>query len=128
MIDNFSKYLWCIRLKNKHSQTITKEFSKILTTSRRSPFKKESDRGKERYKPIFQNFLKRKYSQHYLRFKAKGPSIAEGVIRPKRNFLKKPVFLAGNADWVSELPFNFKQSNETIHSSTRMTPTQSSKK
>ena len=33
IIDNFSKYLWAIPLKNKYSQTIIFEFSNILTTS-----------------------------------------------------------------------------------------------
>ena len=55
-IDNFSKYLWAIPLKNKYSQTITNEFSNILTKSKRKPLKIESDRGSEFYKSIFQNF------------------------------------------------------------------------
>ena len=32
VIDNYSKYLSAIPLKNKYSQTITNEFSNILTT------------------------------------------------------------------------------------------------
>ena len=32
--DNFSKYLWCIPLRNKNSQTKTPEFSNILSTSK----------------------------------------------------------------------------------------------
>ena len=47
IIDNFSKYLWAIPLKNKYSQTITNEFSNILTKSKRSPLKIESDLGSE---------------------------------------------------------------------------------
>ena len=47
IIDNFSKYLWAIPLKNKYSQTITNEFSNILTISKRKPLKIESDRGTE---------------------------------------------------------------------------------
>ena len=58
IIDDFSKYLWAIPLKNKSSQTITNEFSNILTTSKRKPLKFESDRGSEFYNSIFQNFLK----------------------------------------------------------------------
>ena len=54
-IDNFSKYLWAIPLKNKYSQTITNEFSNIITTSKRKPLKLESDRGTEFYNSIFQN-------------------------------------------------------------------------
>ena len=56
IIDNFSKYLWAIPLKNKHSQTITNEFSNILTTTKRKHLKIESDRGTEFYNSIFQNF------------------------------------------------------------------------
>ena len=51
-IDTFSKYLWAIQLKNKKSQTIAQEFSNILTTSKRSPVKIESRRGKEWYNSI----------------------------------------------------------------------------
>ena len=123
IINNYSKYLWAIPLKNKYSQTITNEFSNILTTSKRKPLKIESDRGTEFYKAIFQNFLKTKNINHYSRFTDKGPSIAERVIRTVRNLLKKPVFKKGK----SELPSVIKQYNITIHSSTEKTPNQASK-
>ena len=128
IIDNFSKYLWAIPLKNKNSQTITQEFSNILTTSKRKPKKLESDRGTEFYNSIFQSFLKSKNIHHFSRFTDKGPSIAERVIRTIRNLLKKPVFLAGNADWLSELTSVIKKYSNTIHHSTKMTPIQASKK
>ena len=41
--DNFSKFLWAIPLKNKYSQTITNEFSNILSTSKGKPIEIESD-------------------------------------------------------------------------------------
>ena len=85
VIDNFSKHLWAVPLKNKYSQTITNEFSNILSTSKRKPLKIESDRGTEFYNKIFQNFLKIKNIHHYSRFTDKGPSIAERVIRTVRN-------------------------------------------
>ena len=128
IIDNYSKYLWAIPLKNEYGQTITTEFSKILTTSKRKPLKIEPDRGTEIYNSIFQNFLKSKNIQHYSRITDKGPSIAERVIRTIRNLLKKPMFLAGNADWLSELPSVIKQYNNTIHHSFKMTPNQASTK
>ena len=104
IVDNFSKYLWAILLINKLSQTIKNEFSSNLSTSKRKPFKIESDRGTEFYNSIFQNFLRSKNIHHYSRFTDKGPSIAERVIRTIRNLLKKPVFERGNANWLSELP------------------------
>ena len=128
IIDNYSKYLWAIPLKNKYSQTITNEFSNILTKSKRKPLKLESDRGSEFYNSIFQNFFKNKNIQHYSRYTDKGPSIAERVIRTIRNLLKKPVFEKGKADWISELPSVIKQYNNTIHSSTKMKPIDASKK
>ena len=72
--------------------------------------------------------MKVKKIQHYSRFTDKGTSIAERVIRAIRNLLKKPVFLKGNADWVSELPSVTKKYNNTIHHSIKMTPIRASKK
>ena len=72
--------------------------------------------------------MKGKNFHHYSRFTDKGRSIAERVIRTVRNLLKKPVFLAGNADWLSELSVVVKQFNNTIHHSIKMTPLQASKK
>ena len=114
--------------EKRNSQTITNEFSNILTTSKRKPLKLESDRGTEWYNSVFQNFLKSKNIRHYFRFTDKGPSICERVIRAIRNLLRKPVFEKGNPDWSSELPSVIKKYNNTIHSSTKMTPIQASKK
>ena len=80
IIDNFSKYLWAIPLKNKYSQTITEEFSNILSTSKRQPLKIESDRGKEWYISVFQNFLKVKNIHLYSRFTDKGPQLQNVVL------------------------------------------------
>ena len=128
IIDDFSKYLWAIPLKNKYSQTITNEFMNILSTSKRRPHKLESDRGSEFYNSIFQNFLKSKNIQHFSRFTDKGPSIAERGIRTVRNLLKKLIFIAGNANWLSELSSVVNKYSNTIHHSMKMTPNQASKK
>ena len=44
-----------------------------------------------------------------------------------RNLLKKPVILAGSADWLSEVPSITKKYNNTIHHGIKMTPTQALK-
>ena len=127
-IDKFSKHLWAIPLKNKYSQTTTREISKILSTSKRSPLKIESDGGTEFYNNVSQTFLKVKNIHHYSRFTDKGPSIADRVVKTVRNLLREPIFLAGNADWLIELPSFIKQYNNTIHHSIKMTLNQASKK
>ena len=120
--------MWAIPLQNKYSKTITDEFSNILTTSKRKLSKIESDRGAEFYNSNFQTSIKTKNFHRYSRFLDKGPSIAERVIRTVCKLLIKPVFLAENADWLSELPSGIKQYNNTIHHSTKMIPIPASKK
>ena len=66
--------------------------------------------------------------RHDSRFTDKGPSIVERVIRTIRNLLEKPIFLRGNADWLSKLPSVIRQYNNTFHNSTKMKPTDASKK
>ena len=128
IIDNFSKYLWCILPKHKNSQSITSEFSNNLTTSKRSPLEIESDRGKKWCNSTFQNFLKFKNLHHYSRVIDEGPFVVERVLRSVLNSLKKPIFAKENTDWLSELPTDFKQNNNTIHHKIKMTPIQASKK
>ena len=82
----------------------------------------------EWYKSVFQNLLKSKNIQHCSRFTDKGPSIAERAIRTIRNLTKKPVFLKGNASWISELPSVIEQYKITTHHSIKMTPIEASKK
>ena len=54
-------------LKNKYGPTKPDEFSNILTTSKRSPIKIESDRGNEIYTCVFQHFLQPTKIHQYLR-------------------------------------------------------------
>ena len=61
IIDNFSKFGWTVPTKNKNAQTIKDSFEKTLKSSKRSPNLIESDRSKEFYNNIFQDFLKKQY-------------------------------------------------------------------
>ena len=127
IFDNFSEFLWCIPLKNKNGQININEFSNILTTSKRKPLKIESDWGTEFLNNILQTFLKTKNIHHFAGFTEKGPSLVERVIRTIRNLLKKPIFQAGNADWLSELSAVVNKYNNTIHHSIKMAPYRASK-
>ena len=128
VIDNFSKFGWIIPLKNKYAQSITDAFSQIIKTSRRKPNLLETDDGREYVNKIFNEFLNNNRIKRYSRNTHVGAVFAEGFNRTIRNLLKKPVFEKGRADWLSELPSVIKQYNNTIHSSTKMTPVQASKK
>ena len=49
ILDNFSKYVWTVPLKNRNSQTIKDSFENLLINAKRKLILIESDRGKEFY-------------------------------------------------------------------------------
>ena len=121
-IDNFSKFGWTVPLKNKNAQTIKDSFENILITSKRSPNLIESDRGKEFYNIIFQEFLNKNNIKLYSRNTELGAVFAERFNRTIRDLLKKIVFQHGDANWIDVLPTITKQYNNKIHSSTKLSP------
>ena len=128
VIDNFSKNGWTVPLKNKNAQTIKDSFENILISSKRSPNLIETDRGKEFYNNIFQEFLNRNNIKLYSRNSSYGAVFAERFNRIIRDLLKKPVFEKGDGNWIDVLPKITKQYNNRKHSSTKLTPIQASLK
>ena len=127
-IDNFSKYGWTIPLKNKNGQTIKDSFENILISSKRKPHLIESDRGKEFYNNIFQDYLKKNNIKLYSRNTSLGAVFAERFNRTIRDLVKKPVFEKGDCNWIDVLPVITKQYNNRIHSSTKLSPKDASLK
>ena len=121
-VDNFSKYGWTIPMKNKYATTIKEAFEQIITTSKRKPNLIETDDGKEFANKIFESYLTSQNIKRYSRYTSKGAVFAERFKRTIRNILKKPVFENGDANWVDILDSIINKYNNTIHSSTKMTP------
>ena len=128
VIDNFSKFGWTIPLKNKNAQTIKDSFESFLINPKRSPNLIETDRGKEFYNNIFQDFLSKNNMKLYSRNSSYGAVFAERFNRTIRDLLKRPVFEKGDGNWIDVLPKITKQYNNRIHSSTKLTPIQASLK
>ena len=126
VIDNFSKFGWTLPLKNKNAQTIKDSFENILINSKRKPNLIETDRGKEFYNNIFQDFLNKNNIKLYSRNTYLGAVFAERFNRTIRDLLKKIVFEQGDGNWIDILQTITKQYNNRIHSSTRLTPIQAS--
>ena len=127
-IDNFSKFGWTIPLKNKNALTIKDSFENILKNSKRKPNLIETDRGKEFYNNIFQDFLNKNNIKLYSRNSSCGAVFAERFNRTIRDLLKKIVFEQGDANWIDILPTITKQYNSRIHSSTKLSPKDASLK
>ena len=128
IIDIFSKFGWTIPLKNKNAQTIKDSFENTLIKSKRSPNLIETDRGKEFYNNIFQDFLNKSNIKLYSRSSSYGAVFAERFNRTIRDLLKKIVFEQGDAKWIDVLPTITEQYNNRIHTSTKLSPKDASLK
>ena len=99
-----------------------------MISSKRKPNLIESDRGKEFYNNIFQDFLNKNKIKLYSRNSLYGAVFAERFNRTIRDLLKKIVFEKGDANWIDVISTITKQYNNRIHSSTQLTPIQASLK
>ena len=108
------------RLSRKYNRKFKKKtkFNRII----------ESDRGREFYNNIFQDFLNKNNIKLYSRNTSLGAVFAEKFNRTDRDLLRKIVFEQGDAKWIDVLPKITKQYNNIIHSSTKLTPIQASLK
>ena len=93
-----------------------------MISSKRKPGLIESDRGKEFYNNIYQDFLNKNNIKIYSRITYLGAVFAERFIKSIRNLLERPVFEQGEANWIDVLHRTTKQYNNRIQSSTELTP------
>ena len=128
IIDTFSKFGWTVPIKNKNGQTIKDSFENIIISSKRKPDLIETDRGKELYYNILQDFLNKNNITLYSRNTSLGAVFAERYNRTIRDLLKKPLFKQGDANWIDVLPTITKQNNSRIHTSTKLSPKDASLK
>ena len=127
-MDNFSKIGFTVSLKNKNAQTIKDSFENNLIISKRKPNLIESERGRDLYKNIFQDFLKKNDIKLYSRNSSLGAVFAERFNLTIRNLIKRPVFEKDDGKWIDILPNITKQYNNRVHTSTKLTPIQASLK
>ena len=99
-----------------------------MINSKRSPNLTESDKGKEFYNNIFQDFLNKNNIKLYSRNSSYGAVFAERFNHTIRDLLKKIVCENGDANWIDILQSITKQNNNRVHSSTKLSPKDASLK
>ena len=99
-----------------------------MISSKKSPNLTESDRGKEFYNNIFQDFLNKNNIKLYSRNTSLGAVFAERFNRTIRDLLKKHVLKRGDGIWIDVLSTITKQYNNRVHSSTKLSPKDASLK
>ena len=88
----------------------------------------ESDRGKEFYNNIFQDFLNKNDIKLYSRNSSYGAVFAEIFNRTIRDLIKRPVFEKGDGNWIDILQTITKQYNNRVQSSAKLSPKDASLK
>ena len=99
-----------------------------MISSKRKPNLIETDRGKEFYNNIFQDYLNRNNIKLNSRNSSFGRVFSERFNRTIRDLPKKPVFEKDDGKWIDILQVITKQYNNRIRSSTKLTPIEASLK
>ena len=122
VIDTFSKYGWIIPLKDKKGETIVKALKEIFKESGRRPDKLWTDKGRE-----FFNKDVRDLVYLYATENEEKSSIAERWIRTMKEKMFKYFTDYNTNKYIDVLPELVEDYNNTVHSSTKLTPTDASK-
>ena len=123
VIDTFNKYGWIIPLKNKKGETIVNALEGIFKESGRRPKKLWTDKGRE-----FTNKYVKNLVYLYNTENEEKSSIVERWIRTMKEKMFKYFTDNNTYKYIDVLPDLVEDYNNTVHSSTKLTPIEASKK
>ena len=135
VLDGYTRYAWCVPLKDKKGETVSNAFKEIMKKSNRKPNKLWVDQGKEFYNEHMYKLFKFKKedilekdkngeykNQIYSVFNASKNPIIERFNKTLTNKLWKQFTIQGNQKWLKILPGIVKKYNNTIHKTINTTP------
>ena len=121
VIDTFSKYGYLIPLKNKKGETVANALKDIF--KKRKPGKLWTDKGKEFYNKNVKDLV-----ELYSTENEEKSSIAERWVRTIKEKMWKYFTDNNTYKYIDVLPDLVEDYNNTVHSSTKLTPIDASKK
>ena len=121
VIDTFSKYGYLIPLKNKKGKTVANALKDIF--KKRKPGKLWTDKGKEFYNKDVKDLV-----ELYSTENEEKSSIAERWVRTIKEKMWKYFTDNNTYKYIDALPDLVEDYNNTVHSSTKLTPKEASKK
>ena len=121
VIDTFSKYGWIIPLKDKKGETVADVLKDIF--KKRKPEKLWTDKGREFYNKDVKDLV-----ELYSTENEEKSSIAERWIRTIKENMWKYFTDNNTYNYIDVLPDLVEDYNNTVHSSTKLTPKEASKK
>ena len=121
VIDIFSKYGWIVPLKNKKGETVANALKTIF--KERKPEKLWTDKGREFYNKDVKDLV-----ELYSTENEEKSSIVERWIRTMKEKMWKYFTDNNTYNYMNVLPDLVKDYNNMVHSSTKLTPIDASKK
>lgn len=121
IIDIFSKYAWCVKMKKKNAADTYSALKSVLDGTRK-PKLIHYDRGKEFINSQVQGLLNQYKIKGYSTYSAiKCPHI-ERFNRTLKGRMWKEFSMQGNYNWIKILDKLTKTYNETVHRTIKMAP------
>jgi len=134
ILDGFTRYAFCVPLKDKKGLTVYNAFQKVINDSKRTPDKLWVDQGKEFYNEHMYKLFKYKKSdvldklddeyknKIYSVFNSSKNPIIERFNRTLTNKLWMYFTINKSQKWVNLLPKVVNEYNNSIHSTIQTTP------
>lgn len=127
IVDVFSRYAWCVPLKNKDAKTSWDAFARVMRSSESHPQSLWADQGSEFYNSIWTTNFKRLKIHRYSTFGDYKVSIAERFIRTLKHHIWFEFVRDNTRKWIDKLDDIVATYNNTVHSAIGMTPTEARK-
>ena len=127
VIDVLSKYAWGVPLKDKRGETVTEALSSIINESGRKPDNLWVDEGGEFYNKVMKAYLAKNDINMYSTYSENKSAVVERFNRTLKTNMWRQFTADNTRHWIGMLPELFKKYNESVHSSTRLSPTDASK-
>ncbi len=140
VLDGYTKYAWCVPLKDKSGETVANAFKEIMRKSNRKPNKLFVDEGKEFYNQHMYKLFKFKKedilekdengeykNKIYSVFNFGKNPIIERFNRTLTNKLWKQFTINGNQKWLHILQPTVDKYNNSFHRTINTTPKLASK-
>ena len=120
--DNHTKYAWTIPLKDKSGKSTTAAFKKLIETSKRTPQKVWSERGKEFYNQTFLPYLNEQNIQIHSTNSDLKAFFVERFNRTLLHLIKEPMYIEGKGNWLNQLDAALQKYNIRVHGTKNLTP------
>ena len=128
VIDDFSRYIWTCCITNKKPIEVVKCLTKIFAESGRKPKYIRSDNGSEFIGSVMQKFLKGKGVKHITTRSEIKAAFAERAIKTIKGRLFKYMYHKQTFKYFTVLKSVTNNYNNSVHSSTKMKPTEVTEK